>query len=132
MVTKIVTEYISSETLCELNKALKNILSLLQLISVGHLVHLNSVHYWDLICFQYKPEEVLGQCGCYHGYHGSDCSLSCVGGSDYPCNGNGICDTGNGTCTCYDSANMSSDCSVCNSGWYGTDCSVADLGVQGV
>ena len=76
--------------------------------------------------FQYVPVDVEGQCGCYHGYHGSDCSVSCVGGSDYPCHGKGICDTTNGTCTCYDSSNSSADCSACNDGWSGEDCSVAD------
>ena len=81
--------------------------------------------------FQHTPEEVNGQCGCYHGYYGSACEMQCAGGANYPCYGKGECNTETGTCQCDPSANVNDNCSVCNDGWFGEDCSVAYSGLQG-
>ena len=83
------------------------------------------------VFFQHTPEEVNGQCGCYHGYYGSACEMQCAGGANYPCFGKGECNTETGTCQCDPSANVNDNCSVCNDGWFGEDCSVAYSGLQG-
>ena len=74
----------------------------------------------------------MGQCGCFHGYYGSECEIQCAGGSSYPCYGKGKCDKENGTCTCDASAAVNSNCSVCSPGWFGEDCSLANTGLQGI
>ena len=75
-------------------------------------------------------------CKCERGYWGPDCSNLCPGGLRKVCNGHGVCDVVNGTCTCEAHwngtfhANDTSDnvvlpCSICTQGWTGSDCAVA-------
>ena len=86
----------------------------------------------DLISvLKHIQEEVVGRCGCFHGFYHSACETNCAGGANYPCYGKGTCDRGNGKCTCDTTADVKSDCSVCHDGWFGEDCSVADIGLQG-
>ncbi|XP_063955651.1 uncharacterized protein LOC135154217 [Lytechinus pictus] len=65
-------------------------------------------------------------CICNHGYWGPACQNECIGGSDNPCFGNGICNSNSGLCHCEDSVDqMSANCTLCSEGRFGIDCSVA-------
>ena len=87
--------------------------------------------YWigdrcDIPCvFGHRDSKNKNKCRCYDGYWGSDCSNVCPGGYDNPCNGHGVCNPGDGTCTCQVNWNGDTVCSACSSDWFGNLCQYA-------
>ena len=72
------------------------------------------------------------KCVCEHGYWGDNCTNICPGGVLNTCNSRGVCDSSNGSCSCYGNRISSYPnrtdmlpCSECLSGWKGAECSIA-------
>ena len=69
-------------------------------------------------------EVTLGDCVCYTGYWGENCSAVCPVGAITPCNGRGVCDSKTGKCTCDYNWEGAENCTACTPGWEGTECNV--------
>ncbi|CUG92578.1 GPI-anchored surface protein, putative [Bodo saltans] len=81
-------------------------------------------------------DDVCGTCA--YGYSGANCSTPCDGGACAPCNLNGICNSTNGKCMCFNDTtrgfwNTSTACNTCLSQYYGSGCQGRCIGCgQGV
>eukprot|EP00667_Euglena_gracilis_P000628 EG_transcript_627 len=72
---------------------------------------------------------------CAAGYWGANCTQQCAGGACLPCTAHGDCrdgTAGTGQCTCYSNVTFgfwnSTDCSVCQAGYWGSNCLWSCLG----
>ncbi|KAK3101710.1 hypothetical protein FSP39_005732 [Pinctada imbricata] len=74
----------------------------------------------------FGEETSSGTCMCVSGHYGSTCQSVCPGGSLYPCNNHGTCESA-GTCTCDWNWSGNSQCGTCHSGLSGTECNVLSI-----
>ena len=63
-----------------------------------------------------------GECQCFDGYWGSDCSQICPLGPDNTCGGHGTCNVVTGECECDYSFDVETNCVNCTEGFEGNYC----------
>ena len=71
-----------------------------------------------------------GECRCYNGYYGADCSHTCPGGPMNACSKHGVCEQATGSCTCDSNWAGDATCSKCTLGYIGSDCSIVATATQ--
>ena len=68
-------------------------------------------------------EQQDGTCLCDAGYHVSNCTGICPGGSQTPCNAHGKCEEGT-SCQCDANWKGDASCGSCSTNWTASDCSI--------